>query len=184
RYNFPLAGGRITLLAGSNRANDSIALYRIDDTGTLTNVAARTIATGIDIYGSTMFVRPYTGQYYVFVSSESGQIQQWELTDAGGGKVDATHVREFDVGRVTEGLVADEVKGTLYAAEEDVGIWRYSAEPQSGTARTRVDNTGDSGNLSADVEGLAIYYRPDGAGYLIASSQGSNDFVIYDREDG
>src|SRR5690606_11055273 len=127
RYNFTMAGGAITLLAGSNRANDSIALYQIESNSLLTGVTARTNRTGIDIYGCAMYVSPTSGKYYVFVSSEGGEIQQWELWDAGGGKVDATKVRQFDVGRITEGLVADDVTGLLYAAEEDVGIWRYSA---------------------------------------------------------
>lgn len=184
RYNFSLAGGAITLLAGRNRANDSIALYRIDCSGLLTGVAARTISTGIDIYGCAMYVSPISGKYYVFVSSEGGEIQQWELWDAGGGKVDATKVRQFDVGRITEGLVADDVTGLLYAAEEDVGIWRYSAEPNDSTSRVRIDSTGSGGHLKADVEGLAIFYRPNGKGYLIASSQGSDDFVVYQRDAG
>ncbi len=34
----------------------------------------------------------------------------------------------------------------------------------------------------ADVEGLTIYYRRDGVGYLIASSQGNSRFNVYRRE--
>jgi PKD repeat protein len=34
----------------------------------------------------------------------------------------------------------------------------------------------------ADVEGLTIYYRRNGGGYLIASSQGNDRFVVYRRE--
>ena len=44
-----------------------------------------------------------------------------------------------------------------------------------------VDKTGSGGHFSADVEGLTIFYGADGAGYLIASSQGSSNFKIYDR---
>jgi 3-phytase len=40
---------------------------------------------------------------------------------------------------------------------------------------------GDRGDLTeADIEGLAIYYR-GGGGYLLASSQGSDEFVVYER---
>jgi 3-phytase len=44
-----------------------------------------------------------------------------------------------------------------------------------------VDATGPAGHLTADVEGLTLYYASDGSGYLIASSQGSSQFVIYRR---
>jgi myo-inositol-hexaphosphate 3-phosphohydrolase len=45
-----------------------------------------------------------------------------------------------------------------------------------------VDTTESGGHLTADVEGLTIYDAGKGAGYLIASSQGSDSFVIYRRE--
>jgi 3-phytase len=35
--------------------------------------------------------------------------------------------------------------------------------------------------LVADIEGLSIYYRRDGTGYLIASSQGDDSFAVYER---
>ncbi len=66
---------------------------------------------------------------------------------------------------------------------EDVGIWKYGAEPGDGSTRTQVDTTGGSGHLRADVEGLAIYYASAGKGYLLASKQGSDEFVVYERED-
>src|SRR3990172_1301310 len=50
RYNFPLAGETIALVAGSNRSNNSIVLYEMSaPAGTLQNVAARTISTGMAI---------------------------------------------------------------------------------------------------------------------------------------
>ncbi len=183
RYNFPLAGQPVALLAGSNRSNNSIALYKIDSqTGLLEDVAARTISTGMAIYGCAMYVSPVSGKYYVFVSSESGQVQQWELFDNGVGKVDARQVRSVEVGSQSEGLVADDVLRHLYVGEEDVGIWKYSAEADGGSARTLVDRTGAGGHLAADVEGLTIYYANGGAGYLLASSQGNNEFVVYRRD--
>jgi 3-phytase len=45
-----------------------------------------------------------------------------------------------------------------------------------------VDRTGPQGHLAADVEGLTIAYGKNGKGYLIASSQGENAFVLYRRE--
>jgi 3-phytase len=34
----------------------------------------------------------------------------------------------------------------------------------------------------ADVEGLTLYYRRDGCGYLLASSQGNHRYTVYRRE--
>jgi len=40
---------------------------------------------------------------------------------------------------------------------------------------------GEDGHLTADVEGMAIYRGANGAGYLIVSSQGSSEFMVYER---
>jgi 3-phytase len=182
RYNFPIGGQPATLITASNRTNNSIAIYRVDPTTRLlTNAAARTITPGLVVYGSCMYHSPTSGTYYMFVDAENGAVEQWELFSTPGGQVDAVLRRSFDVGTRVEGCVADDVAQTFYIGEEAVGIWKYGAEPDTGDARTLVDRTGAGGHLTADVEGLAIYYTSTGGGYLLASSQGSNTFVIYER---
>lgn len=184
RYNFPLAGERVGLVATSDRTTDSIRLYRVDaQTRELVHVSARQISTGHGLYGLCMYHSPQSGKYYVFESDNSGTVQQWELFEAGSGKVDAKKVRSFAVGSTTEGCVADDELGGLYISEEDVALWRYGAEPGAGSERSKVDAAG-AGRLSADIEGLSIYYGAGGAGYLIASSQGSSNFAVYDRGGG
>lgn len=178
RYNFPLGGQRRAVVATTDRGTDSIRLYTVDPgTRGLTYVSARTIATGIGVAGLCMYVSPTTGVYYAFVSDSSGTVQQWELFDNGAGKIDAKKVRTISLASTTEGCVADDGTGALYIAEEDVALWRYGAEPGAGSARSQVEPVG--ANLTADIEGLAIYYG--GSGYLIASSQGSNDYAVFSR---
>jgi 3-phytase len=182
RYNFPLGGERVALVVTSDTATDSLRTYRIDPaTRELIPVAARTIDVGIGVAGLCMYVSPDTGKYYAFVGDNSGTVQQWELFDDGSGHVDATKVRTLSLGSTTEGCVADDATGDLYIAEEDVAIWKYGAEPDAGPEPTRVDVVSNDGHLTADIEGLAIYYRGDGGGYLLASSQGDDVFVVYER---
>lgn len=109
-----------------------------------------------------------------------------------------------------EGMVIDEARGLLYLGQEQVGIWRTSlATP--GEDLTLLDSVREygvpyertfdeeeeeyvcellfdqdpgvsPGHLSADVEGLTIYYHSDPEqGYLLASSQGDNTFAVYER---
>ena len=139
-----------------------------------------TLAPGFGPYGLAMYRSKATGKYYVFVTDNSGTLQQWELYDDGTGKVAGRKVRQLDVGTTTEGCVADDETGAFYIAEEDVAIWRYGAEPGAGTARTKVDGI-DGGRLAADIEGLTIYYAANGRGYLVASSQAQNRYVVYER---
>jgi 3-phytase len=73
--------------------------------------------------------------------------------------------------------VADDDEGLLYIGEEGRGIWRMSAGPEDSIDRQLMD-TVIGRNLTADVEGLAIYYGP--RKLLVASSQGNNSFAVYD----
>lgn len=176
RDNFPLGGERVALVVTSDTTADSLRVYRLDPvTRELSDVAARTLETGIGVAGLCLYHSPISGEYYAFVSDSSGTVQQWELRDNGAGRVESRKVRTISVGSTTEGCVADDRDANVFIAEEDVGIWRYGAEPDAGEERVSIDDVGP--HLSADVEGLAIYNGGDR--YLIASSQGSDDFAVY-----
>jgi 3-phytase len=105
----------------------------------------------------------------------------------------------------SEGMVFDLAHGVLYAAQEDVGIWRIPVPrgkpelvdkvrsfgvPQryDEASEQCVDNGADPGFggkwLVADAEGLAIAAGPRDTGRLLASSQGDSRFVVYDRTGG
>jgi myo-inositol-hexaphosphate 3-phosphohydrolase len=179
RSGFRLARRLVTLVATGDRVSDSIRLYAVEPrTRTLRYVAARPIATGIGVAGICMYRSRVTGKLFVFVSDSSGTVQQWEVFSDSRGTADARRVRTLKLASTTEGCVADDALGRLYLAEEDEAIWRYSAEPGSGSARIAVDRVGP--HLAADIEGLALSGSAK-AGYLIASSQGSDSFAVYRR---
>ena len=185
RYGFSLGGGSVDIVTGSNRTSDSIDIYGIDPaTRSLFDVADRTIPTGMsDPYGLCMYRSPSSGLFYVFVNDTGGLVRQWLLKDAGNGRVGAEPVREFSVGSQTEGCVADDAGGHLYIGEENVAVWKYSAEPEGGEERTMVDSI-DNGNLTGDIEGMALYHGPGMSGYLVVSDQGIDSFALYRREGG
>jgi 3-phytase len=184
RQGVDLGAGALDIIAASNRTYGSISLYAVDAaTGRLRDVAAGTIATGMrDPYGLCMYRSARDGAVYVFVNnSDRGEFGQWKLENR-SGRVGATLVREFVVGSQAEGCVADDEAGALYIAEEDVGLWRYSAEPDGGEARRQLDSTGEGGHLKADVEGVAIFQGPEGSGYIVVSNQGADNYALYRRE--
>jgi 3-phytase len=181
RDGFKLDGQTVAIVTASNRKDNSIAIYKINpQSRTLENVAARKIKHGLTVYGMCMYRSAKTGKIFYFGTSKSGEVEQWELFES-NGKVDAKKARNFKLGSVVEGCVADDELGHFYVSEEAVGIWKFGAEPETGSDHTQVAKVGD-GHLFADVEGLAIAYGKDGAGYLIASSQGNHSYVVYRRE--
>ncbi|WP_426499723.1 phytase [Streptomyces sp. D54] len=104
-----------------------------------------------------------------------------------------------------EGMVVDPADGTLYAGQEDVGIWRMPADLRG--KPVLVDKVREYGvpgtydeeseecapgkdpgfggtRVSADVEGLALLRERNGDRYLLASSQGDDTFAAYARRTG
>lgn len=187
RYGFPLGGANVDIVAATKSDTDSILLFRVNpETRQLEDIAARAIVTGVSpLKGLCMYHSWISGSYYVIVTTyERGEVQQWELTDNGSGRIDAALARSFTLGSNVEGCVADDELSHLYLGQEEHGIWKYGAEPVDGEMRELIDTTSDDGYLMPDVEGLGLYQMSDQSGYLIASSQGNDEFVIYSRETG
>ncbi|MEU1129134.1 phytase [Streptomyces sp. NPDC005900] len=175
-------------------------------------------------YGLATWTDKSTGRSYALVSRrERSTLALLELTPAAGGKVGYRKIRTLDLptdfrlpngtswspcgepGELpqVEGMVVDPANGTLYAGQEDVGVWRVRADltgtpklidkvREYGVPGTYDEETeecvagADPGfggtRVTADVEGLTLLTEQDGDGYLLASSQGDNTFVAYDRE--
>lgn len=199
-YGFNLGGQSVDLAIASDRENDTLAIFQIDPaTRQLTDITPEDITGsifGIDdgeqtAYGLATYTSPISGKSYIFVSQrETGNVAQLELFDNGSGEVNAKYVRTLTLpipegGELAdaqvEGMVADRELGYLYVGQENVGIWKFSADPAGGDTGVLIDSVSGS-NLEADVEGLTIYYADDGKGYLLASSQGDNTFAVYSRE--
>ncbi len=180
---FVLGGRPISLVVAGNRTSNSIGIYSLDaGTRQLQDVSARVIQPGIAIYGSCLYRSAGSGRFSVFVNSKAGQVEQWELTDNGAGKIDASLVRSFTLASQTEGCVADDELGNLYIGEEAVGIWKFGAEPSSGTTGSLVARVSSAGPLVGQVEGLTLTYGAGGTGYLIAVSQSNSTYVVYTRD--
>lgn len=183
RYGFGLGGRSIDLVAFSDRMDRTIKIFTVDVASRDLREAGKIAVGANEALGLCLYRSSSSGVYYAFVSDKNGRIEQWRLLDDGGG-VGARLVRHFELGSSTEGMVADDEARRLYCGVEELGIWRYGAEPDDGETRVLVDSAGGSGHLTADVEGLAIYCARDGQGYLIASSQGSDEFAVYERGGG
>ncbi|MFJ6996004.1 phytase [Streptomyces sp. NPDC003090] len=176
-------------------------------------------------YGLATWTDPSTRRSYALVSRNNRTtVALLELVARPGGTVGYRTVRTLDLpssfrlpdgaswspcgepGELpqVEGMVVDPANGTLYAGQEDVGVWRLRADltgtpvlidkvreygvpavydEESDECSPTAPDPGHGGDrLSADVEGLTLLTEADGDGYILASSQGDNTFAAYDRE--
>ncbi len=216
----------------SDRGRDQIRIYSISRGGLtdVTDPAAPFVfnATQEQVndketaYGLATW-KDSTGTYALVSRRHRTSVGLVKLLAKPGGKVGYEVVRTLDLpasftlpnGQVwtpcdepgrepqVEGMVVDQERDVLYAAQEDVGIWRMRADltgapvlvdrvkeygvpatydPATDECTPGVDPGYGGRHLAADAEGLTIYYREDGKGYLLASSQGDNTFAVYRRE--
>ena len=188
RYNFPLGGQRVALVTGVDRSARKLFAYKVNPTTRLLeDVSTPSSLPGL--LGSSMYVSPITGKYYAF-TNRNCVLNQYELRDNGGGKVAVNLVRTVTFSNqcnttthLTEGVTADDVHAKVYVSEEAVAIWKFGAEPTDGSAKVMVDKPiAQGGHFQPDIEGLTIYYKTNGTGYLIGSSQGDSTFTVYTRE--
>ena len=182
RYGFPLGDQKVDIAVASEEVDNSLRIYEIIlETRHLREIGH--IATGIEVYGLGMYHDRNTGRFYVFVNSREGEVEQWLLKTDTDQRVTGSLVRNFHVGSQLEGCVVDDLLGAVYIGEENVALWKYNASPDADpNDRSIVDQMKPRGNLTPDVEGLALYQGPYGTGYLIASSQGSDTFLVYRRD--
>ena len=210
QYGFKLGSQTVDIAVASDRNNDKLAIFQINPNPTtagqylqdITDSSIGTIfqaapfaapysASSRSAYGVALYRSPITTDSYVFANRrQTGDVAQFKLIDKGNGKIGAERVRNFTVPTTTgrdaqlEGMVVDQETGFLYIGQEDVGIWKYQAEPNGSNTGKLIDRVKDLGGtrLEEDVEGLSIYYGKNGTGYLLASSQGDNTFAAYTRE--
>ena len=181
RYGMELAGEKTDIITAGLRVSNTLGVYKVNpESRTLTSISARAINLGIEVYGSCMYKDVSTNIFYAIVNDKKGNVEQYRLFDNGSGLVDAELVRTLKLGGQLEGCVADDILGNLYIGEEEYGIWKYDASPGTSDNGILIDTMGP--HIAPDVEGLSIYYANESAGYLIASSQGDDAYVIYTRE--
>lgn len=202
-YGFDLDGVATDLAVVTDRGNDTLTIFAIDPvSGELSDVTGSELSdaaysifgeddgehTG---YGLGTYHDRASDRFYAFVSQRDGdRIAQLELSDDGNGGVTAQTVRTlpFPIGDgdpedfQSEGVVIDQELGFLYVSiEDEIGVLKYDADPESGTEPLATLIDIDDPRLKPDLEGMTIYYGANGSGYLILSSQGNHTYALFDR---
>jgi 3-phytase len=180
REGWDVDGKKQVLAAASDRSQLGITFFLLDpETLAASHLKASFVAADVgDPYGMCLYRSRKTSTLYAFVTGKTGEVRQFSLKPREGGDVDATLVRSLSLGSIAEGCVADDRTGVLYIAEEMKGIWRYNAEPESGTERNMLAAV-DGKEIVPDVEGLTLAADGGTGGYLVASIQGNSTFALF-----
>ncbi len=185
RYGFMLGERSYALAVATDRKDDTLAMFLIDEQSGEVSVAPGSgfpVGEGspFPVYGGCMY-RAAGGETYAFVNTKGGAFKQFLLADDGNGSIATSAMRIFGVGSQPEGCAVDDPSGVLYLGEEGLGLHRLPADPGASNETVLVDGI-ESGNLTPDVEGVAIYRTSQDTGYVLVSSQGNDAVAIYRLE--
>ena len=181
RYDaLPLAGKNATIVVAADAEGGSLRFYQLAGLG-LTEISAAPVALGFAVEGVCAYHSIQDGSLYVFAVGDGGEIDQFLLYEAAAGRVGARKVRRLNVPSPAEHCVTDDRSGQLYVAEETVGIWRFTAEPETDVAPTLIDAV-RLGRVTEELGGLALFDGGDGARWLIASNASAGQLLVYDHD--
>jgi 3-phytase len=205
-YGFALGGGAADIVVATERRQRRLLVYRVRPDGSgledvsspdgLSVLAGQAGEAGEPL-GVALYRRPRDGAVFAIVSPKDGgatdYLWQYRLEDDGAGRVRGVPVRRFGrfsgtgeapgVSGEIEAIVVDDELGFVYYADERFGIRKWHADPDHPEASRELAVFGTAGYLG-DREGLAIYARPGGRGYLVSVDQlpGASRLHIYPRE--
>lgn len=185
-----LGGERVSIAVTTEREAQRLRVFRLPDMAAVDRgdlivfEGDRTRAP----MGIALYRRPRDGAMFAIVGGKSGPAEnylaQYRLEDDGTGRVKMTEVRRF--GRYSgrkeiEAIAVDAELGYVYYSDETFGVRKYQADPDAPRANEELAVFATSG-FASDHEGISIYKRPDGTGYVLVSDQQANRFWIFPRE--
>lgn len=143
-----------------------------------------------DVMGIALYTRPSDGALFAIVSRSdafaptNGYLHQYRLADDGTGQIRGLFTRSFGDWsgiKEIEAIAVDNELGYIYYSDETYGIRKYHADPLAEDAEVMLAEFGKT-DFTEDHEGISIYKRDDGTGYLLVSDQQADQFNVYARE--
>ena len=181
RLDFPYKGEKIVLVAATNRTNQTISLFSINQSTGKFSQLLGSIATKVDdVYGFTL--AQLDEKFYAFSNGKNGVIEQF-LLQSESNKISGKKVAEYQVNSQPEGMVVDEENGLLYVGVEEEEIVSFNVnETNSKAIVLAKSNANVNTDIAYDIEGLSLFEHENNT-YLIASIQGSFTYALYNVTD-
>ncbi|MEL6857973.1 MAG: phytase [Pseudomonadota bacterium] len=113
------------------------------------------------------------------ITYKDGLVEFWRADQSKDSDISAVLESTVQLPSQLEGCAFDETQNLIFIGEEAFGLYAYTYRDATAEPKI-VDSIAASNGLVADVEGVSIYYQPNG-GYIVASAQEADRFVVYDR---
>ena len=178
RQGIETDNGLVDIAAATNRTDETVTVFTIDRQSGVVTESGRFPVNMTEPYGFCLGQDPELGLLMI-VTYKTGATQIFSVPQGRTDEAELLSVLSF--GGQLEGCVYDEDQSILFIGEEEAGLWRVSLEAGQETDREAVDLVNSGTGLVADVEGVSLWRGEGTSGYLVASAQEADRFVVYDR---
>ncbi|MEM9377665.1 MAG: phytase [Pseudomonadota bacterium] len=113
------------------------------------------------------------------ITYKDGLVEFWRADQSTDADISASLISTLNLPSQLEGCAFDETQDLIFIGEEAFGLYAYAYRDAAAEPYV-VDSIAARNGLVADVEGVSVYYAKNG-GYIIASAQEADRFVVYDR---
>jgi 3-phytase len=191
-YDVALGGRKVDVAVVAERYAHRLRVYSLPDMAPVDGggIAVFEGERARDVMGVALYTRASDGALFAIVSRSDalapteGYLHQYRLVDDGTGTLHGVFTRAFgrwSGNKEIEAIAVDAALGFVYYSDETYGVRQYAADPLADDADQQRGEFG-RGEFTEDHEGIAVYARDDGTGYLLVSDQQANRFNIYRRE--
>lgn len=166
------------IATASNRDTNAVSIFLIDrESGEISH--AGDVPTGKEEpYGLCQALD--NGRDLAGVTYKDGTVQIFDFAVSETG-VSGDLYKTLKFESQLEGCVFDEVNGKLFVGEEAHGLWVVGWRDDVPLPQL-IDRVGSGTGLVADVEGVSIWRGAAGEGWIVASAQEEDRYVVYERK--
>lgn len=187
-YGLALGGKTVDIAVVTEREANQIRIFSLPDMKAVDH-GGMEVFKGDSLQapmGISLYTRPSDKAIFAIVGRKTGPadgyLWQYRLEDDGTGNVKGTLVRKFGKysgKKEIESIAVDNELGFVYYSDEQVGVRKYHADPDSADRQLAlIPNNG----FAEDNEGISIYKTGPKTGFILISDQGADQFHIFRRE--
>ncbi len=191
-YDVDVGGNKVDVAVVTERYAHRLRVFRLPDMMPIDGggIEVFTGERARDVMGIALYTRTTDGALFAIVSRsdafapQQGYLHQYRLVDDGTGMLRGVFTRAFGQWsglKEIEAIAVDDAAGYVYYSDETWGVRQYHADPLAEDADEQLGEFG-RGEFTEDHEGISVYARDDGTGYLLVSDQQANRFNVYPRE--
>lgn len=154
RDNVDINGKKLGLIATINKENGQVLILGLDWQNQQFSLL-NTIKPNAAIETLCWYTMPQ-GHTSLFMADDRGNVSQRIVVDGNQQLISDVVLRDFVGVPEVKSCAVDDKRDALYLVESNIGVWRYSADPEAELQRELIAASGDFGELDGEITSVNV----------------------------